>query len=166
MILVLRPWTVKAAIPFVREVHRRLPRVQGAMVAIRVCLVTAEDGVGPTVGVALIGAPARALADRDVLAVSRVAVIEGYRNACSMLYGASSRTARGMGAAGLVTYTHADEHGTSLRASAWIDGGMTRGGEHSRYLRPRAAAVDAGVKRRWWAPWTDEALWRDVALRK
>ena len=47
--LELRPWTVKAALPFVARVHRRLPKVQGAMWAVRVV-----NGLGETVGVAVI----------------------------------------------------------------------------------------------------------------
>ena len=62
-----------------------------------------------------------------------------------------------MGAEDLVTYTHMDEPGTSLRASGWIDGGLTGGGEHSREKRPRKAAVDSRPKRRWWAPWSARA---------
>lgn len=109
---------------------------------------------GALIGVALVGHPARLL-NEDTLAVLRVAVQEGHPNACSMLYGACSRAARAMGAQNLVTYTHEDEHGTSLKASNWIDDGLTTGGEHSRPSRLRAKAVDALPKRRWWAPWSE-----------
>lgn len=152
MSLTLRPWTVKAALPFVRQVHRRLPRLQGALWAVAV------RSAGEVVGCAVVGHPARELMDRGVLAVSRVAVIEGHKNACSMLYGACSRAARGMGAEALVTYTHEDEHGTSLKASGWIRGGLTEGGEYSRPSRARGAVVDAKPKRRWWAPWSNPEL--------
>jgi hypothetical protein len=141
--------TVKRALPFVRSVHRRLPVVQGAMWA-------TSTWVGPElVGVALVGHPARELMVDDTLAVLRVAVIEGNRNACSMLYGACSRAARAMGARNLVTYLHEDETGTSLKAAGWIYDGVTTGGEHSRPSRPRAAAVDPAPKQRWWAPWSE-----------
>lgn len=146
--LVLRPISVRQALPFVRRVHRRLPRVQGALWAIA---VLHRDSV---VGCALVGHPARVWMDGRTLAVLRVAVMEGCPNACSMLYGACSRAARAMGALNLVTYTHGDEHGTSLKASNWFDCGLTRGGEHSRNKRPRAKAVDATPKRRWLAPWS------------
>ena len=152
MALVLRPVTVKAALPFVRAVHRRLPRVQGAMWAVSV-LRGAER-----VGVALVGHAARLLAEDDCLSVLRCAVIEGHHNACSMLYGACSRAAKAMGATDLVTYTHADENGASLKASGWIYGGSTTGGEHSRAGRKRAPAVDAAPKQRWYAPWGARAL--------
>lgn len=144
----LRPCTVKAALPFVRKVHRRLPRLQGALWAIAVL-----DGE-QTVGVAVVGHPARLLM-MDTLAVLRVAVIEGNANACSMLYGACSRAAKAMGAENLVTYTHEDEHGSSLKAANWIEGGETNGGEWIRESGPqRSLAVDPLPKRRWWAPWS------------
>jgi len=149
--LSLHPWTVKMALPFVARVHRRLKKIQGARWA--VCV---RDEAGVVVGTALVGTPARML-NADTLCVLRVAVEEGHPNACSMLYGACSRAAKAMGAKNLVTYTHGDEHGTSLKASGWIDSGMTDGGEHSRPSRPRLPGVDATPKRRWWAPWSERA---------
>lgn len=153
MKLRVKPWTLKQALPFVRRVHRRLPRVQGGMWAVRVV-----DETERVVGCAIVGFPARELMDDDVLAVLRVAVLEGHPNACSMLYGACSRAARGMGARSLVTYTHLDEHGSSLKASNWIEGGQTAGGEHSRPSRLRLPAIDPLPKRRWWAPWSERAV--------
>lgn len=148
MSLVLRPWTVKSAVPFVANVHRRLPEVQGGLWAVRVLRDT------ETVGCAIVGHPARVWMDDGILAVLRVAVVEGTHNGCSMLYGACSRAARGMGATGLVTYTHADEHGVSLRAAGWVHGGMTTGGEHDRKGRQRRPAIDPLPKNRWWTPWS------------
>jgi hypothetical protein len=104
------------------------------------------------IGVAIVGAGARVWNGR-VLNVQRVAVLEGWPNACSMLYGACARAARAMGAEDLVTYTHGDEPGTTLRAAGWVDGGLTRGGEYNRPSRRRPPQVDAGPKRRWFAPW-------------
>ena len=141
--------TVKRALPFVARVHRRLPKLQGAMWAIG--LWTTE-----MVGVAVVGAPARMLA-ADSLCVLRVAVIEGHQNGCSMLYGACSRAAKAMGADNLVTYTHGDERGVSLKAAGWIDGGLTDGGEWDCPSRPRQLALDPEPKRRWWAPWSARA---------
>lgn len=147
----LRPWTVKAAKPWVAAVHRRLPRVQGALWAVSV-----RRGV-EVVGCALVGNAARVWMEDGVLAVLRVAVLEGNPNACSMLYGSCSRAARAMGADDLVTYTELDEPGTTLRASGWIDGGLTSGGEWGRPSRARATAVSAARKRRWFAPWGKRA---------
>lgn len=146
----IRPITIKAAIPFVAAVHRRLPRLQGAMWAVQV----REGGV--TVGVACVGYAARVWNADDVLTVLRVAVLPGHPNACSMLYGAAARMARAQGARSLCTYTHLDEHGSSLHASGWVPDVLTAGGEWSRERRHRAAAVDAAPKRRWWAPWSDK----------
>lgn len=156
--LYTRPWTIKAALPFVLQTHRRLKEVQGAMWAVSL----RRDG--KVVGVALVGHAARLLMeDYSTLSVLRVAVIEGHFNGCSMLYGACSRAARAMGADNLVTYTHGDELGASLRAANWVDGGMTRGGEHDRDGRQRELAIDANPKRRWWAPWSKRALAREAA---
>lgn len=149
MNLRLRPWTVKQATPFVARVHRRLPKVQGALWAVSV-----RRGA-EIVGCALVGNPSRVwMEDSAVLAVLRVACIEGNPNACSMLYGACSRAAKAMGADSLVTYTHGDENGASLKASGWIDGGMTDGGEYDRPSRERQLVIDPKPKRRWFAPWS------------
>ncbi len=148
----LAPITVKVARPFVARVHRKLPRVQGAMWAISVL-----DVGGAVVGVALVGNPARVW-NGEVLCVLRVAVVEGYRNACSMLYGACSRAAKAMGARNLVTYTHLDEDGASLKASNWIPCGLTDDeAEWGRDGRPRQLAIDPEKKRRWFAPWSEKA---------
>lgn len=149
----LSPITVKQALPFVRQVHRRLPRVQGAMWAVAVVKDSSP------VGVALVGNPARVW-NGDTLNVLRVAVIEGHPNACSMLYGACSRAGKAMGARNMVTYTHGDEHATSLKASGWIDGGLTDGGEWAREGRTSQLAIDPERKRRWWAPWSERAFAR------
>lgn len=109
------------------------------------------------VGVALVGHPARELMRDDTLCVLRVAVLEAVPNACSMLYGACSRAAKAMGAQNLVTYTHLDEPGVSLRAAGWVDGGLTDGGEWVRDGRTSQPALFPDPKRRWWAPWSARA---------
>lgn len=157
--MIVRPCTVKRAIKFVAAVHRRLPKIQGAMWAVRVL----RDG--EIVGVACVGNPARELMEDGVLCVLRVAVIEGNPNACSMLYGACSRAARDMGATDCVTYTHLDEPGTSLRAAGWIDGGETEGGEWGREDRPRQLALYPDPKHRWWAPWGERGKQAAARIR-
>jgi hypothetical protein len=84
------------------------------------------------VGVAIVGNPAPAWQSLSVLSILRVAVLDGYPNACSMLYGSCSRAARAMGASDLVTYTHEDEPGTSLKAAGFIYHGLTDGWEWNR----------------------------------
>ena len=149
MSLRVAPWTIKQAKAWVAKVHRHLKRVQGGLWA--VALLRGHD----VLGCAIVGNPARVWtgAPEHVLAVLRVAVVEGVPNGCSKLYGACSRASRAMGASDLVTYTLPDEPGTSLRAAGWVDAGLTAGGEHSRLSRPRRPAVDARPKRRWFAPW-------------
>ena len=148
--LTLRPWSVKkaTALAFVKGTHRRLPNIQGAM-----WCVSVRDGSN-VVGVALVGWPAQEWTsdECDVLCVTRCAVREGYPNACSMLYGAAWRAARAMGARSMVTYTHIDEPGTSLRAAGWVQDGLTDGGEWDRPSRRRAPQLFPDRKRRWWAP--------------
>lgn len=154
MKLFVRPMPLKQALPFVAKVHRRLPSLVGGLWA-----VCAVDALHRTVGAAVVGRPkARMLDDGVSLEVTRVAVVEGNPNACSLLYGACSRAARAMGAANMLTYTHGDEHGTSLKASGWVpDPCLTEGGEWSRGARQRKAAEDSAPKRRWWAPWSERA---------
>ena len=77
-----------------------------------------EDG--SLVGVAMVGLPkARMLMDGKTLEVTRVCVLEGHRNANSMLYGACARAASALGWRRLVTYTLETESGASLRAVGW-----------------------------------------------
>ena len=148
--IALRPITVRraSALGFVRDTHRRLAAVQGAMWGASIILD------GEVVGVALVGHPSRVQTSPtcDHLRVLRVAVREGIPNGCSMLYGSVWRAARALGCVRMDTHTHLDEPGTSLIASGWVDGGFTDGGEHSRPSRVRRPAIDPHPKRRWWAP--------------
>jgi len=149
--LSVRPILVAPAKDHVLRTHRRLKRVAGAMWG-----VGCYEGSG-LVGVALVGRPtARVWQKPGWLQVIRVAVEEGNRNACSMLYGACARAARAMGTINLWTYIHEEESGVSLRAAGWVkDPKPTDGGEHSREGRPRNPAVDPKPKWRWWAPWSE-----------
>jgi hypothetical protein len=103
---------------------------------------------------------------KETLEVVRCAVPPGLRQgghggAPGMLYAACSRAARNMGALNLLTYTHADEPGTSLKAIGWVresHDGMPivfGGGDWGRPSRPRAKRVEVGPKHRWWAPWSE-----------
>jgi len=112
----IAPLIIKLALEFIKNTHRRLPKLIGCMWAIAL----EENKI--LIGCATIGRPqARMLQDKTYrLEVTRVAVMENKKNGCSMLYGASSRAAKSMGARDLFTYTHADESGISLRAAGWI----------------------------------------------
>lgn len=159
----LAPYPVKHALAWVRRVHRKLPDLQHRMWAVGAW----RDG--SLVGVAVVGPPqARMLASTrsepdhapppmDTMEVVRVAVVEGQPNVCSALYGACSRAARAMGALNLLTYTGADEPGTSLRAAGFVrDAGTYGGGEASCPARPRRPRSEFAKmpKHRWWAPWS------------
>jgi hypothetical protein len=144
------PWTIRAALAWVRVVHRRLPRRQGGRWALRL------DRDGETVG-GLIVAEAPHAYGPAALAVVRCAVVEGIPNGCSLLYGAASRAARAMGASDLVTWTDADEPGTSLRAAGWRYLGETSG------TGGRQLALVPTPKRRWAAPWSETDLLRRFA---
>ena len=101
------------------------------------------------VGVAMIGRPvARGLCDGHTLEVTRVAT-DGYRNACSFLYGAAWRAARALGWSRLVTYTLAEEGGASLRAAGWRCIGQAGGGSWSCKSRPRVDLHPTQSKIRW-----------------
>jgi hypothetical protein len=113
MSLHLQPISLRNAREIVGRWHRHNLPPQGGLFAVAVADC---DGV---VGVAIVGRPvARMLDDGFTAEVTRVAT-EGAPNACSMLYGAASRAAKALGYRKIVTYTLADEPGTSLRASGW-----------------------------------------------
>lgn len=77
-----------------------------------------DDGV--LVAVAMVGRPvARGLDDGHTLEVTRLTT-DGTVNACSKLLGAARRAARALAYRRLITYTRADEPGTSLRAAGWL----------------------------------------------
>jgi hypothetical protein len=101
------------------------------------------------VGVAIVGRPvARRLDDGMTLEVTRVAT-DGTKNACSCLYGACRRAAFALGYSRLVTYTLAEESGSSLTAAGWRCIGLAGGGSWSRESRPRVDKHPTQLKIRW-----------------
>lgn len=157
MSLVLRPISILYALSFCQDIHRRLPNApfkQSILWAIAVFECNQLKGVS------IVGKPnARSYDDGSRLQVLRVAVKEHTPNACSMLYGASSRAAKAMGVLSLLTYIHDDESGVSLRAAGWVeDGTFTNGGSWSTPTRkrPLETANELGPKRRFWAPWSKD----------
>lgn len=138
------PMTLRVARAYVDARHRHLSAPSGGKLAIGVA-----DAHGKVRGVAILGRPvARHLDDGVTVEVTRVAT-DGCRNACSALYGASRRIARALGYEQMVTYTLADEPGTSLRAAGWTHATTTRGGSWSRVYRPRRRGRDKVQKHRW-----------------
>lgn len=115
---------------------------------------------GELVGVAMCGLPkARLLCDGTTLEVTRVAVVEGTKNANSMFYGASARAAAALGYKRLVTYTLTTESGASLKAAGWkadeelrtsnVANWENHGGRGTRDLFGYQR-IPEGPKIRWW----------------
>ena len=137
------PITLREARAFVREHHRHHQPPQGGLFAIGAALDCR------VVGVVIVGRPvARLLADGWTAEVTRLCTT-GEFNACSLLYGAAWRAARALGYRRLVTYTLADEGGSSLRASGWRLVGAAGGGSWSRPSRPRVDLHPTQQKLRW-----------------
>lgn len=108
------PVTMAVANDYVRQHHRHHKPDTGHKFSIGVV-----DQDGTLRGVAIVGRPkARHFDDKLTAEVTRVAT-DGTPNACSALYGAAWRTAKGMGYLRLVTYTQEGESGASLRGAGW-----------------------------------------------
>ena len=102
------------------------------------------------VGVAIIGRPVARYLDGGYTAeVTRLCVLEGHPKAASMLYAACWRAAQAMGYRRLITYTLAQEPGTSLAAAGWQCLGEAGGGSWNRPSRPRVDTGPGGAKRLW-----------------
>jgi hypothetical protein len=102
-------------------------------------------------GAAIIGRPvARHRDDGWTLEVLRV-VTDGCPNACSALYGAAWRAAKGMGYRRLGTYIQSGEPGTSLIAAGWhlIAQRPARAGWDAP-SRPRLGNDSDGIARQLW----------------
>jgi hypothetical protein len=145
MALKLSPIGITDAGRYVGRWHRHNDVPAGGIVA--QCTLNADGWV---CGVAIIGRPvSRILQERGLTEVIRVST-DGTRNACSMLLGWAARWARVNSPAGIVTYTRADEPGTSLRAAGWIEVARTKkrkaGGWNNR---PGRASHEAIQKIRW-----------------
>lgn len=139
---VVVPCTVKAAMKWVRETHRHLPKIQGGLFA------AAWELQGEIVGVAIAGNPSRVWQQERKIVISRVATI-GAENACSALYGSLCRAAKALGYVEAWTYTLPEEDGASLRAAGFEFMGHTRGGSYDRPCRHRDAPVNGEPKGRW-----------------
>jgi len=137
------PLTIKQANTFIVAFHRHHKPVQGHRFSIG--LVHS----GSLVGVAVIGRPVGRGCDAYMTAeVTRLAT-DGTKNACSALYGAAARIARGMGFAKIQTYLLETEPGTSLKASGWSLIAKTAGGEWKHTSGPRRTDQPNCPKQRW-----------------
>ena len=144
MELEITPVTLSEAFAFVNEVHRHHKAPQGGLFAVAVS--SGEE----VIGVAIIGRPvARRNDDSWTVEITRVAVKEGYPNACSMLYGASWRAAKALGYKKAITYTLSTEKGTSVKAAGWKCVGSTPGKSWSVPSRPRVDKHPLQMKFKW-----------------
>ena len=143
MSLQLQPITYAEACQFIETHHRHhLPPV-GWKFGIAV-----NDGQ-QVVGVVTVGRPvARGLDNGWTLEVTRCCT-DGTKNAASMLYGAAWRAAKALGYRRLVTYTLAEEAGTSLTAAGWRALYQTAGGSWDCPSRPRIDRHPTGQKTLW-----------------
>jgi len=142
--LTIVPVTFRDAVEFVKEHHRHHQPPQGHKFSIGV--IDEEEELR---GVAMIGRPVARMNDDGVTAeVIRVAT-DGCANACSALYGAAWRAARGMGYRRLITYTLPEEGGASLRGAGWRVLGEAGGGSWSRKSRPRDDKHPTQMKIKW-----------------
>ena len=128
----LQPITLTEARVFVDRHHRHHKSPIGGLFAIGL-----NDGQS-VIGVVIVGRPvARGNQNGYTAEITRLCVLDGYPNACSMLYSASWRVARAMGYRRLITYILKSEKGTSLYASNFRLVGQTRGGSWNCPSRPR-----------------------------
>ena len=128
----ITPLTLKEARHFVDLHHRHHKAPQGGLFAIGL-----SDN-NSIIGVAIIGRPVSRMLDNGFVAeVTRLCVLDNYKNACSKLYAASWRIARELGYRKCVTYILNSESGTSITAAGWTCVGECRGGSWSVPSRPR-----------------------------
>ena len=139
----IKPITFRAACDFIALHHRHHKPTVGC----KFCVGLYE---GETlVGCAVCGRPvSRKLDDGLTCEINRLCVLEGYYNACSMLYGACCRIAKEMGYELIVTYILKSENGASLKASNFVCEG-TAGGTHWTGVRDRGQDIPSEMKTRW-----------------
>jgi hypothetical protein len=139
------PCTIEQANSYVLAHHRHNDPVPIARFAL-----AAVDEAGLVRGVAIVGRPVARADDDGLTAEVRRLATDGTRNACSLLYGASRRACKAMGFTKLLTFTLAEEGGTSLRASGATYAGKTTHSGHGWGNRPgRTGVWPAGQKDRW-----------------
>lgn len=129
----VRPITFKAACEFVERLHRHNKPPRGHKFSV------ALHSDGALVGVAMAGRPvARAFDDGLTLEINRTCT-DGTSNANSMLYGACRRAAWAMGYKRIITYTQAEESGSSLHAAGFVK---------VKELEPRKSWAESSVRLR------------------
>jgi hypothetical protein len=142
--LQLQPINFREASDFIARHHRHHKPPVGHKFSLAV-----NDG-SEVVGVAVVGRPVARMSDDGWTAeITRLCVIEGHRNAASMLLGACWRAAKAMGYRRLITYTLPEEGGASLRGADYRLVGIAGGGSWNRESRPRVDKAPTGQKHLW-----------------
>lgn len=116
---------------FVAQHHRHHKPVVGHLFSLGAVL---DEKI---VGIAIVGRPVSRMRDDGTTAEVTRLCTDGTKNACSFLYGASSRAAFALGFWRIGTYILATEPGTSLMGAGWHLIGDSGGGSWSRKDRPR-----------------------------
>ena len=143
MSLSLCPIDREEARAFIKAHHRHLE--MGPSWKFGVAVHDGEE----IVGVIVVGRPvARHEDDGRTLEVTRCCVLEGRKNASSMLYGAARRAAWALGYRRLVTLTLQSESGASMRASGFRLIGERPDRNWNSPGRPRVE-INTGPKFKW-----------------
>ncbi len=150
--LIAVPCTITEACDFVALHHRHHKPPLGALWSV----AAAVEGSDAVVAVAIVGRPVARMADNGWTAEVVRLASDGTPFACSFLYAACWRAAKALGYQKIITYTLAEEPGTSLRAAGWICVGESKGGTWNRKSRPRVDAHPLQAKLRWVAPGSQE----------
>jgi len=141
--LQLQPIDYDEACEFICKYHSHHLPPQGWKFGIAV-----NDGE-KVVGVIAVGRPvARMLDDGVTLEVTRCCT-DKTPHVASKLYGAARRAVFALGYKRLITYTLAEEAGTSLIAAGWKEIGVAGGGSWNRESRKRIDTHPIGQKTLW-----------------
>lgn len=136
------PISLKQANEYVTAYHRHHKAVRGC----KFCIALKNEN--EIVGVAICGRPvSRHYDNGTTLEINRLCT-NGYKNACSRLYGACVRIAKEMGYKKVITYILKSENGASLKASNFICEGES-GGKIWTGSRCRDNGVPKEMKQRW-----------------
>ncbi len=114
MRLQIMPTTFRAACAFIAEYHRHHRPPRGHKFSLQVV-----DENMQVRGVIVVGRPVARAYDNGLTAEVTRSCTDGCKNANSCLYAAAWRVSREMGYQRLISYTHADESGISLKAAGW-----------------------------------------------
>lgn len=139
----LVPVYQKEANAFVKSIHRHHGPVVGSIFQIGVAIGN------KIVGVIICGRPLEKNTDNGYTLEVLRNCTDGTPNACSMLYAAAYRVAKGMGYKRIITAISKKEPGTSLKASGWRYSHDTGGKSWNVKSRPRTDKHELGQREYW-----------------